>query len=285
MKYAFIAAHATVYRVERMCRVLNVARSGYYAWHKRQPSQRARANTALLVHIRAIHEHSRCTYGSPRVHAALCQAGIACGRHRVARLMRQYELRACYKRRKRPKTTQPGPGPVAANILNREFEAQRPNEKWVTDITYIDTYEGWLYLATILDLFSRKVVGWSMADHLRTSLAEQALRMALNQRYADAPLLHHSDRGCQYTSDDYLGHLADAGITVSMSRTGNCYDNAVIESFFGTLKTECVTAPFATRQQARTTIFEYIEGWYNRQRLHSTLGYLSPVQFEPLYDL
>jgi putative transposase len=283
MKYAFIAAHAAAYRVERMCRVLKVSRSGYYAWRNRQPGPRAQANATLLAKIRSVYEASRWTYGSPRVHAALRQTGVACGRHRVARLMRHAGLRACARRRKRPLTTQPGAGVVAANLLNREFVAQRPDEKWVTDITYIDTLEGWLYLAAILDLFSRKVVGWAMADHLKSSLAERALLMALNQRPSDAPLLHHSDRGRQFTSTPYQALLTQAGITVSMSRTGNCYDNAVAESFFGTLKTECVTVPFATRQQARTTIFEYIEGWYNRQRLHSSLGYLSPVQFERLH--
>jgi len=283
-KYEFIAEHASEHPVERMCKVLKVSKSGYYDWRKWQPSQRERANEELLSEIRKVYTDSRGTYGSPRIHAALQQAGIGCGRHRVARLMHRAGLQAGCQRRKRPRTTQHGPGPIAANVLNRDFVAQRPNEKWVTDITYIDTREGWLYLATILDLFSRKVVGWSMADHLRTSLAETALHMALLQRHSDAPLLHHSDRGCQFTSDDYLAHLTRAGISVSMSRTGNCYDNAVAESFFGTLKTECATAPFATRQQARTAIFQYIEGWYNRHRLHSALGYLSPVQFELLHS-
>lgn len=284
MKYEFIAAHADDYSVRRMCQVLQVSTSGYYDWHKRQPSQRERANDALLTEIRVVYEDSRCTYGSPRVHAALQQAGIGCGRHRVARLMRKNGLQVCQKRRKRPITTQRGPGPVAANILNRDFVAARPNEKWVTDITYIDTLEGWLYLAAILDLFSRKVVGWAMADHLKSSLAERALQMALSQRPSDARLLHHSDQGCQFTSGPYQALLNQPGITVSMSRTGNCYDNAVAESFFGTLKSECATAPFATHQLARTTIFEYIEVRYNRRRLHSYLGYLSPVQFEQLHS-
>jgi len=217
------------------------------------------------------------------VHAALGQAGIRCGRHRVARLMRAHGLQGCHKRRRRPVTTQPGPGPVAANVLNRDFTAERPNQKWVTDITAIDTLEGWLYLAAILDLFSRKVVGWAMADHAKTSLVERALLMALYQRVPREPLLHHSDRGSQYTSTPYQAHLTQAGITVSMSGTGDCYDNAVAESFFGTLKTECVTEPFATRHEARLATFAYIEGWYNRERLHSTLGYLSPVQFEELH--
>lgn len=280
MKYEFIAAHAAEHSVARMCQVLQVSPSGYYAWCKRRPSRRAQANSTLLTEIRAICEKSRGTYGSPRVHAALQQAGIACGRHRVARLMRQAGLKGRQKRRKRPNTTQPGEGVVAANILNREFAAQRPDEKWVTDITYIDTDEGWLYLAMILDLFSRRVVGWAMDNHMKTQLVERALHMALYQRDIAAPLLHHSDQGSQFTSDAYQALLRRAGITVSMSRTGNCYDNAVAESFFGTLKAECATAAFASRQQARTAIFEYIEVWYNRQRLHSSLGYLSPEQFE-----
>lgn len=280
MKYEFIAAHVTEHSVQRMCQVLKVSRSGYYDWRKRQPGPRQQANNRLWAEIQAVYAASRGTYGSPRVWAALKQAGVACGRHRVARLMRQNKLYAHCKRRQRPRTTQAGPGPVAANVLNREFSAQRPDEKWVADITYIDTDEGWLYLAAILDLFSRRVVGWSMADHLRTSLPENALRMALDQRQPRAALLHHSDRGCQYTSDPYQACLRAAGITPSMSRTGDCYDNAVAESFFGTLKTECATAPFASHLQARSAIFEYIEGWYNRRRLHSSLGYLSPDQFE-----
>jgi transposase InsO family protein len=238
----------------------------------------------LLNKIREVYEASLCTYGSPRVHAALRQAGISCGRQRVARLMRKNGLKACQKRRKRPMTTKPGPGPIAENVLDRDFVAQRPNEKWVTDITYIDTWQGWLYLAVILDLFSRKIVGWAMADHLKSSLAERALLMALNQRSSDDPLLHHSDRGCQFTSKAYQAHLSQPGIIVSMGRTGNCYDNAVAESFFGTLKAECAAETFTTQQHARTTIFEYIESWYNRKRLHSTLGYLSPEQFERLHS-
>jgi putative transposase len=280
VKYKFIADHAHEHSVQRMCQMLQVSSSGYYSWRARAPSEREQANNALWTDIQAVYESSRGTYGSPRIHAALRQTGIRCGRHRVARLMRVHGLKACQKRRKRPVTTQSGGGQVADNTLNREFVATRPNEKWVTDITYIDTREGWLYLATIMDLFSRKIVGWAMDNHLKTNLTEQALQMALNQRQSKAPLLHHSDRGCQYTSHDYQAHLHRAGITVSMSRTGNCYDNAVAESFFGTLKTECVLSPFATQRQARTTIFEYIEGWYNRHRLHSALGYLSPLQFE-----
>lgn len=282
MKYEFIADQAGEHSVQRMCRILHVSTSGYYDWRKREPSARQQANEDLWGEIVSVYENSRCTYGSRRVHAALRQSGILCGRHRVARLMRKNGLKACQKRRKRPMTTKAGPGPIAENVLARDFVAQRPNEKWVTDITYIDTWEGWLYLAVILDLFSRKVVGWAMADHLKSSLAERALLMALNQRSSDDPLLHHSDRGCQFTSKAYQTLLNQPGIIVSMSRTGNCYDNAVAESFFGTLKAECAADTFATHQHARTTIFEYIESWYNRKRLHSTLDYLSPEQFERL---
>jgi transposase InsO family protein len=283
MKYAFIAAHTEQFSIQRMCRVLGVGRSGYYAWQRRSPSSRAQANQILVELIRAEHQASRKTYGSPRIQMALQRKGVACGRHRVARLMRQQGIYVQRRRKAHPVATQRQPGVVPApNRLNQDFSAPAPNRKWVSDFTYIETSEGWLYLAVVLDLFSRRVIGWAMSETMDTALVEAALRMALLGRRPEAGLLHHSDQGSQYTSAAYLNCLTAASTQLSMSRVGNCYDNAVMESFFGTLKTECVTGPFVTRTQARTTIFEYMEVWYNRQRLHSTLGYFSPVDFEKL---
>jgi putative transposase len=283
VKYIFMAAHEAQFQVKRMCHVLGVQRSGYYAWRQRAPSSRSQANQALLELIRAEHQASRKTYGSPRIQVALQRKGVTCGRHRVARLMQMDGIVAKSRRKTHPLTTQRQPGTVPApNVLNQDFTVPAPNRKWVSDFTYIDTAEGWLYLAAILDLFSRKVVGWAMSESMDTTLVSSAWRMAQLARRPTPGLLHHSDQGCQYTSDAYLNALNLAKTQLSMSRVGNCYDNAVMESFFGTLKTECVTGPFASRTQARTTIFEYIEVWYNRQRLHSTLGYFSPVDFEQL---
>jgi transposase InsO family protein len=283
MKYTFIAAHEVQYPVKRMCQVLAVGRSGYYAWRHRSPSTREQANRALLALIAAEHQRSRKTYGSPRLHVVLRRKGVVCGHNRVARLMRLNRIVALTQRKYHPVTTQRQPGAEPApNRLNQEFSATAPNQKWVSDFTYIPTREGWLYLAVVLDLYSRKVIGWSMSQIMDTTLVETALRMALRERRPPAGLLHHSDQGSQYTSTPYRNCLITAMAQLSMSGVGNCYDNAVIESFFGTLKTECVTAPFTTCAQARTTIFEYLEVWYNRQRLHSTLGYHSPVDFENL---
>jgi transposase InsO family protein len=281
MSYTFMAAHEGEFKIERMCRVLGVGRSGYYAWRSRPASQRARANETLLEKIQAEYETSRATYGSPRIHAALQRQGVRCSRKRVARLMQIHQIRARTKKKRRPVTTQREAGAIPApNLLNREFSASLPNQKWVSDITYIDTLEGWLYLAVVLDLFSRRIVGWAMADHMEAPLVEAAWNMALIQRDPQAGLLHHSDQGRQYTSTIYQNALATSHCQVSMSRVGNCYDNAVMESFFATLKTECANHPFATRTQARSAIFEYMEAWYNRHRLHSSLGYLSPADFE-----
>jgi len=281
MIYKFMAEHESEFQIQRMCRVLGVGRSGYYAWCSRPPSQRAQVDDALLVKIQQEYQVSRGTYGSPRIHAVLQKQGVKCGRKRVARLMRLHKITGRKRQKRRPVTTQRDPAAIPApNLLNQEFCALAPNQKWVSDITDIETAEGWLYLASILDLFSRKVVGWAMADHMEASLVEDALKMALQQRQPEAGLLHHSDQGRQYTSDSYQSRLVNAQCHVSMSRVGNCYDNAAMESFFGTLKTECVTQPFASRAQARTAIFEFIEAWYNRQRLHSSLGYLSPAEFE-----
>jgi putative transposase len=281
MKYTFIAANEQQYQIKRMCRVLNVQRSGYYSWRKRVPGAREQADQALLALIEVEHQHSRETYGSPRLHVVLRRKGVVCGHNRVARLMRLHGIAALSRRRYHPVTTQRQPGVIPApNRLNQDFSATAPNQKWVSDFTYIETGEGWLYLAVVLDLFSRKVIGWSMSQKMDTALVETALRMALLGRRPPAGLLHHSDQGSQYTSAAYCSCVSAALAQLSMSGAGNCYDNAVMESFFGTLKTECVTGPFRTRTLARTTIFEYLEVWYNRQRLHSTLGYYSPVDFE-----
>lgn len=281
MRYTFIATHANEYGVKQMCKAFNVGRSGYYAWRMRPASQREKEDQKLVEKIQQAYQHSRQTYGSPRIHAALRRTGILCGRKRVARLMRKQGIAARKQHKRFPMTTQRQPGAIPApNWLNQDFTASAPDQKWVTDITYIDTAEGWLYLAPVLDLYSRQVVGWAMADHQATSLVEAALQMALTRRQPAAGLLHHSDQGCQYTSLMYQLQLLAHRCQISMSRVGNCYDNAVMESFFSTLKTECVTGQFDNRSQARRVIFEYIEVWYNRQRLHSSLGYLSPVEFE-----
>ena len=281
MRYQFIREHRHEFSVQHMCRVLDVTRSGYYAWQPEKAGPREQENQVLVEQIRKEYKTSGQTYGSPRIWATLQGQGTACGRHRVARLMRREGIRPQKRQKWHPVTTQRQPGVIPApNHLNQDFSAPLANTKWVSDITYIDTAEGWLYLAIVLDLFSRKVVGWAMAEQMNTALVENALRMALQARQPDAPLLHHSDQGSQYTSEAYQNRLTDAKMQTSMSRLGNCYDNAVAESFFGTLKTECVTAQFATHVLARTAIFEYIEVWYNRKRLHSTLGYLSPVEFE-----
>jgi putative transposase len=276
-----VRSQATQHGVKGLCQVLGVSRSGYYAWGGRPASARAQANQWLLGRIREQYRWSRKTYGSPRIQAALRQQGVVCSRKRVARLMHQAGIIARPKRACRPATTQRDPNDQPApNVLNQEFGSPAPDRKWVADFTYIDTAEGWLYLASVLDLFSRRVVGWAMDAHMETALVQKAFNMAVAQRTPSAQLLHHSDQGRQYTSATYQQELASYGCQVSMSRVGNCYDNAAMESFFATLKAECVTHQFATRAEARSAIFDYIEGWYNRQRLHSSLGYLSPLEFE-----
>jgi putative transposase len=285
MQYQFIAEHAHDYPVRRQCQVLEVAESGYYAWLHAQPSARQQADKALLSDIQAIYQQNRRLYGSPRIHAELKKRGWSCSRKRVARLMRQAHLRSVRQRARRVQTTDSRhPYPVAVNVLNRQFDAQRPNQKWVSDITYIPTQNGWLYLAAVLDLFSRRIVGWAMSAHCDAALTQNALDMALSQRQPTLDLLHHSDRGNQYAARDYQALLAQHRITVSMSRKGNCYDNAVMESFFRTLKAECVDLHlFQSRSQARSVIFEFLEVYYNRQRLHSTLGYCTPAAFEAAF--
>ena len=282
MKFAFVKEHRDSWPVVAMCRVLQVSRSGFFAWLKRPASRRSKRQVELIKKIRAAHQQNRELYGSPRVHRALLIDGQSVSRNTVARLMRQEKIRAKSRRKFVPKTTDSHHGhPVAQNILDRDFQAEAPDRKWLVDITYVPTDQGWLYLAGVLDCCSRKIVGWSMAEHMETTLASDALEMALQQRAPGGQLLHHSDRGVQYASDDYQHRLQSRGITVSMSGKGDCYDNAMMESFWATLKTELIHQNrYATREQARAAIFEYIEVFYNRKRLHSALGYVSPEAFE-----
>ncbi len=265
-----------------MCKLLEVSRSGYYAWLKREESSRARENRLLLAEIREIHKESRRTYGAPRVQAELRRRGRRVGKNRVARLMDENGLQSRVRRRFRPKTTDSNHKlPVAKNLLKDRSPTTALDEVWVADITYIRTDEGWLYLASVLDLHSRLVVGWSMKDTLRVELTLDALDMALKVRDPATGLIHHSDRGSQYAAKDYQKILDKHGLVASMSRKGNCYDNATKESFFHTLKTELVYHEhYRTREEARASVFEYIEAFYNRERLHSSLGYRSPVEFE-----
>lgn len=278
---AFIHSQREQYPLQVLCRVLQVSRSGYYAWRRRGLSQRAQANARLLVAIKQAHKDSRETYGSPRVHQVLLRQGFRCGRHRIARLMQEAELRGV-PRRKFVRTTQRAAEEARVpDRLQRDFSASAPNQKWVSDITYIATQEGWLYLATVLDLYSRRIVGWAMAAHMRAELVRDALQMAYVQRGAPKELIYHSDRGGQYSSALVQDWLTEHGLLASMGSTGDCYDNAVAESFFSTLKRECVAGEcFPTRRAARSAIFDFMETFYNRQRLHSTLGYQSPLDFE-----
>lgn len=283
MTYQFIADYQGNTPVRWMCQALGVSESGYYAWKRRPPSRCSQEDQLLAEQIEQIHQASRKTYGSPRIQAELRAQGRCCGRKRIARLMRQCGISARRKRHRTCTTDSQHSSPVAPNRLNREFTAERPNEKWVADITGVWTSQGWLYLAAVLDIFSRKVIGWAMAARREDDLVLAALRMALTQRRPQAGLLHHSDRGSQYTSRDYQALLRDWGLEVSMSRKGDCYDNAVMESFFATLKGECTDQQhWASHSQARPVIFEYLEVFYNRQRRHSSLGYLSPFAYEQL---
>lgn len=279
-----IAAERAHYPVRLMCRVLGVSPSAFYASLSRPPSKRTQANEQLKPVIREVFLESRATYGSPRVHFELQDQGHAVGRHRVARLMRAMDLTARIRRRKRRTEYAEHDLPVAENLLDRRFEVRTPDSVWATDITYIWTREGWLYLAVVMDLFSRRIVGWSMADHMRTELVRGALEMACGHRVPAEEMLHHSDRGSQYASWEYQQVLKDRGIECSMSRKAECYDHAVVESFFGTLKQELVyRTSWITRREARHAIHDYIEVFYNRRRRHSYLGNLSPVEFEKLH--
>jgi putative transposase len=281
VRFRFIQEHAGQFRITLMCKVLGVSRAGYYAWLKRKPSRRELANRVLRRLIRLRHKEHRSVYGYRRIQALLRREQVV-GKNRVARLMRQEGLFGRRRRRFKRTTQSRHNLPVAPNLLAQDFTSTRPNQKWVGDITFIPTDEGWLYLAVVLDLFSRLVVGWAMAPYLDDRLTRRALNMALARRHLDDGLLHHSDRGRQYASGAYLRLLSDQ-VTRSMSRTANVYDNAPMESFFASLKSELVHGRrFRTRQEARSAIFDYIELFYNRKRLHSTLGYLSPMQFESL---
>jgi putative transposase len=282
VKFAFIEEHLPAYPLKLVCVVLEVSRSGYYAWLKRPESARAKRRAELAARIKVIHEENRGVYGSPRVHRVLEAQGQSVCENTVAAVMQEQQIRAKTKRKFVPCTTDSQHAcPVADNLLDRQFTAELPDQKWAVDITYIPTEEGWLYLAGVIDLCSRRIVGWSMADHMRSDLVSSALQMAIYQRSPGQGLLHHSDRGVQYASDDYQQLLELHNMQVSMSGKGDCWDNAIMESFWATLKNELVhLEKYATREQARASIFEYIEVFYNRKRLHSSIGYQSPEAFE-----
>lgn len=280
MRFAFIAKHRGIWPVAWMCGALGVSRSGFHAWLTRVPSQRARDDEQIGPKVRASHIGSDRTYGARRVWHDLLADGISCGLHRVERLMRELGLRARPRRRGLPKD-QGERSVIAGNVLDRQFTADRPNQKWVADFTYIWTAEGWLYVAAVIDLFSRRVVGWSMSDSMTAQFVTDALIMAIWRRGKPDALMHHSDQGSQYTSEQFQRLMADNGVTCSMSRSGNVWDNAAMESFFSSLKTEKVRKKvYRTRTQAKADVFDYIECFYNPTRRHSTLGYLSPIDFE-----
>ena len=279
--YRFIDAEKASYPVSALCRVLRVSRSGYYEWRGRPPSNRDRENATLTERIREIHQLSRGTYGYPRVHAELRALGVRCNRKRVARLMQKDGLQGCIRGRRTKRTTRQDPLAIPApDLVERNFCAPAPNRVWTADITYLLTEEGFLYLAFILDVYSRKVVGWSMANHLRSELVAAALEMAIRRRNPSVGLIHHSDRGAQYTALSFGRKLEKAGIVPSMSRVGSALDNAISESFVSTLKSEIGVGRYPTRQAARASTFEFIELFYNRERRHSSLGYLSPAEYE-----
>ena len=284
MRFRFIEDRRVDYPVKIMCDVLGVSRAGYYAWRSRPESARSAENRELLEDIQQIHSDNRGRYGSPRIHVELKAQGHGVSRGRVERLMRRHGIHAIMARPRRARTTDSRHDhPIAPNLIKRDFTAAAPNLVWLADITYIDTDHGWLYLAAILDLYSRKIVGWAMGERNDTVLVLKALAMALLHRNPPAKLLFHSDRGVQYASGDYRQALNQAGLVASMSRRGNCYDNATMESFWSTLKLELVyRQSFDTRAAARTQIFDYIETFYNRHRTHSALDYHSPVDFELL---
>ena len=283
MKYAFIKDHDAEHPVRLMCDVLGVSRSGYYAWKHRKPSGRQQANTRLVEVIRAIHEEVMKTYGSPRMHVELRERGYPVSRGRVERLMRKHGIQARQSKRHKRTYTHRQTQEPAVNHLDRQFHAAAPNEKWVSDITFIPTREGWLYLAIVLDLFSRAIIGWAMQHRPNGQLVRDALAMAIHNRNRPTKTLVHSDQGSQYTAVEYRADLATHEMTCSMSRKGECHDNAVAESFFHTLKNELVhEVNFKSRDEARQAIFKYIELFYNRKRRHSYLNYVAPLQFEKI---
>ena len=281
MKFAFVDAERASFPIERLCSMLGVSVSGYFAWRGRPPSRHDREDAVLIAHIRSAFSLSNGTYGSPRMVRELQDEGFAVGRHRVARLMREHGLKARMKRRFRRTTDSHHAWPIAPNLLEQNFHADRPNQKWVADISYVWTREGWLYLAVVLDLFSRRVVGWATSDRLHKELALNALRRAIAIRRPSPGLIHHADRGSQYCSVAYRSELRRHGIRASMSGKGNCYDNAPVESFFKTLKAEMIwRTVFQSRHQATDAIGRWIDGFYNPVRRHSTLDYISPIAFE-----
>jgi putative transposase len=284
MKYWVICETAKEhknYSITKMCRILNVSHSGYYEWRGRDESCRKKKDIELKEKIRAIYEQNKKRYGSPRIHEALGVQGTKCSKKRVERLMREMAIQAKHKRQFKVTTKSDHNHPVADNLLNRNFKATYPNQKWVADITYIRTFEGWLYLAAVMDLYSRKIVGWAMAETMAATLATTALKMAIQRRRPLKGLLHHSDRGVQYASKTYQKILKKHGVVCSMSRKGNCWDNASMESFFSTLKTECIAGKiYLSRSLAKREIFEYIEIYYNRKRLHSAIGSMVPENYE-----
>ena len=283
MRFCFIEDHRAAFAVRTMCTVLEVSTSGYYAWRDRPESARSRADRALAADIRRVHAENRAIYGSPRVHAALRAEGRRIGVNRVARLMRHHGIQGRHKRRV-PRTTDSKHSlPVAPNLLDRQFTAPAPNRIWLADITYIPTGEGWLYLAVVLDMFSRRVVGWAMSEKMPQELTMTALQMAITNRRPGPGLVHHSDRGSQYAARAYRILLEEHSMLCSMSRKGDCWDNAPMESFFGSMKTELEDGTaFETRQAAKNALFSFIEGFYNRQRLHSAIGYCSPINKEQI---
>ncbi len=284
MRFQFVDNHNDEFPVRRMCNELNVSSSGYYAWCKRPPSAREMANQELYKKIKAVYNDNHGVYGSPRIYRELDAQGVACSENRVARLMRLRGLRAKQSRRYKTTTKRNKTHPVAPNLLKRDFDADKPDQKWLADITYIATQEGWLYLAAILDLYTRRIVGWAMSDRMTSALTVSALNMALQQRRPATGLIHHSDQGSQYTDQTYQALLKGNGIRASMNGVGTWYDNAPMESFFGTLKSEWLHHyVYHTRNQAKTDTFFYIESFYNRRRRHSALDYLSPEAYEQLY--
>jgi len=281
MRYLCIDRCRNQYPIRMMCRVLKVSKSGYYAWRTRPESARAKTDRELTRVIRRLHGESNGVYGSPKIRADLKDEGYHYGRHKVARLMRIAGLRGCPKRRFKVTTKRDPSHPVANNLLAQDFATDAPNQRWVADITYLATNQGWLYLAVVMDLYSRRIVGWSMNRWINRHLVIDALRMALDARQPAGALIHHSDRGAQYTSDDFRDELDKHGIQCSMSGRGNCYDNAVVESFFGLLKRERVNrVRYRTRDEAKADVFDYIEVFYNRKRRHGYLGNISPAAFE-----
>lgn len=281
MKFRFIADHLETYKVGLMCTLLNVSRSGYYAWRKRPESRRSRENRALEDRIRVMHADSHGIYGSPKIHQDLIGDGVRCGKNRVARIMRKAGIRSRIKKKFKATTNSRHNLPVAPNLLNQDFSVDAPDRTWVGDITYIHTQQGWLYLAVLLDLFNRQIVGWATSSRLTRQLAIDALKMALDRRKPGPGLIHHSDRGSQYAANDYQRLLSRNGMICSMSRKGNCYDNAVAESFFHLLKTEWVNHHrYLSRAEAVSSLFYYIEIFYNRKRRHSALGYATPQDYK-----